>query len=501
MKVVLPRRRRTSQQATGMSLGQGTLYLTLASLVFIVSGYIIHVWLGHYLSPEEYGVYGVVIQVMTALNMIHYVGVPQAVSKYIAQDESRADAILRSGLVLQVSSTLGIAVVFFLLAQPVARLLNDDALTPYIRTSALVLVPYSVMTLYMTGYYNGLHQFKRQALMNIVYSAAKTVSVIGLVYVFHVYGAIIGFVVSPMVGLLVGVRLPRFTGERFPYRPLIRFSAPLILFSVLSTLQLSADLFFVKALLPDAAESGYYTANQNIARIPYFAFTGLAFVLLPLISRSVSRDHVEQTRELIRQSMRYVLLLLVPSTLLISATSAQILQILYGDAYAPAAGSLSLLVAGLGFVTVFGLLSNILSGAGRPRLPMTLAGLGLLITALTCSVLIPWLGLSGAALATALGGLVSMAAAALAVYRQFGGIVPIRSLLRIAIAAVPTYLLATSFPTAIPLLPVLYGASLVVYLLILTALGELRQQDWRWAQETLLARLPPGARFTLRGPR
>jgi O-antigen/teichoic acid export membrane protein len=500
VKVVPLRRSRTSQPATTISLGQGTLYLTIASLLFIASGYIIHVWLGQYLGPEAYGVYGVVIQVMTALNMVHYIGVPQAVSKYIAQDESRADAVLQSGLVLQVGSTLGIAVLFFLLAQPIARLLNDPGLTPYIRTSALVLVPYSVMTLYMTGYYNGLHQFKRQALINIAYSVAKTISVIGLVYVFHVYGAIIGFIVSPIVGLLVGVRLPRFTGERFPYGPLIRFSLPLVLFSVLSTLQLSADLFFVKALLPDAADTGYYTANQNIARIPYFAFTGAAFVLLPSISRSVSRDQVEQTRELIRRSMRYVLLLLVPSTLLISATSAQILQILYGGDYAPAAESLSLLVVGLGFVTVFGLLSNILSGAGKPRLPMTLAGLGLLVTALSCAVLVPWLGLTGAALATALGGLFSMAAAGLAVYRQFRGVVPFRSLLRIALAAVPTYLLATSIPATILLLPILYVSSLAVYLLVLTAVGELQGQDWRRAQDTLLARLPLGTRFTPRDP-
>ncbi len=94
-------------------LGRGSLYLAFSPLLFMASGYVIHVWLGQYLGPAEYGVYGVVIQVMTALNMIHYVGVPQAISKIIAQDEARADDVLFSGIVLQLGSTLVMSVAFF----------------------------------------------------------------------------------------------------------------------------------------------------------------------------------------------------------------------------------------------------------------------------------------------------------------------------------------------------------------------------------------------------
>lgn len=481
------------QQAPGgmkTSLGRGTLYLTISSLFFIASGYVIHVWLGNYLGPEDYGVYGVVIQVMTALNMIHYVGVPQAVSKYIAQGDSSADEILRSGLVLQVGSTLVIAVVFFLVAQPLALLLNDVTLTPYIRASSLVLVPYSAMTLYMTGYYNGLHYFKRQASMNIVYSIIKTVTVIGLVYVLRVYGAIIGFIISPLVAMLFGLHRPRTAGSHFPYRPLVRFSLPLILFSVLSTLQLSVDLFFVKALLANDASAGYYTANQNIARIPYFAFTGVSYVLLPSISSSVSRDHVEKTRVLISRSMRYVLLLLVPGTLLMSATSGQLLQVLYPREYLAGAGSLSILIVGLSFVTLFVMLINILTGAGRPGTSMLLAAGGLLVTSISCYLLVPAMGLNGAALATTLGGLLAMTVAGLLVYRRFHGLVSPLSALRILAASLVLYPLARLITLPTLLLPVLYVALFALYVLLLTLFGEVRREEWSRLYGTLLPRTP-----------
>ncbi len=458
-------------------LARGSFYLAISSLLFMASGYIIHVWLGQHLGPESYGVYGVVIQVMTALNMIHYVGVPQAVSRVIAQDEARADAVLRTGLILQVGSTVLIAVGFYLAAGPVAMLLNDASLTPYFRISALVLVPYSAMTLYMTGYYNGLHHFRRQALMNGAYSVAKTVAVIGLVYVFHIYGAILGFVISPLIALLFGLHWPRLRGERYPYAPLVRFSLPLIFFSFLSTLQLSVDLLFVKALLKNDVAAGYYTANQNIARLPYFAFTALAYVLLPGISRSVSRDTVDDTGRLISRSLRYAFLLLVPGTAFIAADSAELLDILYGPEYLAAAPSLSLLVVGLGFLTLFALLSNVLSGAGSPGLAMVLAGLGLLTTVGFCYVLIPPLGLSGAALATTLGSLLAVATAAAAVYRRFRTVIPVYSVVRIVAAGVPVYLAARIVSVPLALLPVMYAALFFMYLLILRATMELTHWD------------------------
>lgn len=459
------------------SMGRGTLYLTVSSLLFMISGYVIHVWLGQYLGPEAYGVYGVIIALMTALNMIHYVGVPQAVSKYIAADEDRSDAILRSGLILQTGSTLIIAVAYFATADVLAALLNDGSLTPYIRTTALVLVPYSVMTLYM-GYYNGLHFFKRQATINIVYSIIKTVSVIGLVYAFHIYGAIAGFIVSPLIALAFGLHLPRGR-ERSPYRPLILFSLPLIAFSLLSTLQLSLDLLFVKALLAQDDSAGYYAAAQNIARIPYFGLSGASVVLLAGVSRSLSRDVLERTRELIEGALRYTLLLLVPGTLLMSATSRQLLEIFYSNEYAPAAGSLSILIFGLSSVSVFIVLSNILSGSGRPRVPMLLALTGLLLTAGSCCWLVPALGLNGAALATTLGSLTATGAAGVAVYRQFGSLVPLSSVLKITAASLVSYVPARAIPTPVVLLPVLYVMLFALYLLILTALKELRGDDWR----------------------
>ncbi|MCK4965330.1 MAG: oligosaccharide flippase family protein, partial [Dehalococcoidia bacterium] len=63
-----------SETKTGM--GRGTLYLMVAAGVFLVSGYVIHFWLGRYLGPESYGLFGIVLALMTIADLLLISGWP-----------------------------------------------------------------------------------------------------------------------------------------------------------------------------------------------------------------------------------------------------------------------------------------------------------------------------------------------------------------------------------------------------------------------------------------
>src|SRR2546430_2383989 len=115
------------------SLGQGTIYLSISTVTFVVSAYLINIILGRYLGPASYGIYGVIITLMTAINLTQTSGLPLAVAKFIAEDDTNADGVLKSGLIVQIISTLGVSVIVFLLAAPLAGLLKDSSLTAYIQ--------------------------------------------------------------------------------------------------------------------------------------------------------------------------------------------------------------------------------------------------------------------------------------------------------------------------------------------------------------------------------
>jgi len=71
----------------------GTIYLMAAQAAFVASGYAIHVGLARLLGPSDYGIYAVVISLMTMVNLILTTGIPQAVSKYVAHDDGSAEEI------------------------------------------------------------------------------------------------------------------------------------------------------------------------------------------------------------------------------------------------------------------------------------------------------------------------------------------------------------------------------------------------------------------------
>jgi len=71
----------------------GTIYLMLAQVAFVASGYAIHIGLARLLGPSDYGIYAVVISLMTMVNLILTTGIPQAVSKYVAHEDGSAENV------------------------------------------------------------------------------------------------------------------------------------------------------------------------------------------------------------------------------------------------------------------------------------------------------------------------------------------------------------------------------------------------------------------------
>jgi stage V sporulation protein B len=459
------------------SLSRGFILLTIASFFIVVSAYITNILLGRYLGPKDYGIYGLIISLMTGVNIIQNAGLPNAISKFISQDESAVDSILKSGLVLQVISTILITSGYYFSADYIAYVLQDPSLIPYIHISAFIFPVYGIYALY-TNYYNGLHKFGKQSVLVIAYSLFKTAFVLAFAFLMHIQGAILGFIVAPLFALFTGFRLPNRNSKFFSYKKLILFSIPLIGFAFLSSLMQSIDLYFIKSLMHSDSSVGYYTANQNITRIPFYALSSLSFVIFPSISKNIGKNQVENIRQIIHKSLRLILILLIPASTLISFTSAQIIHLLFSDAYLPGTSSLAILIYGSGFFTIFTILANILNGADKPGKSVATSFIGVVVIAVSCVMLIPKYGLIGAAVSTLIGSFVSMAITSLLVYRMFHTLINPVSLIKISLASLLIGFISYLIPEKPILLPFTYSFLFLIYFFILYVFKEITNKDF-----------------------
>lgn len=458
------------------SLTKGAAYLTFSSFLFIVVGYFVNLWLGRSLGPGDYGIYGIIISIMNVINIIQTAGLPRALSKFTAEPRTDKDSLLKSAIILQTASSLVLMATLYLFSNIIANSLNDPSLSKYIKFSSFIFPFYGIYAMY-SGYYNGLHKFGKQSLLNGVYSVSKGISVILLSYYFHLYGAIAGFIVAPLVSIFTRVKVPKIGVKVFAYKKLIHFSLPLIVFAFLSTLQQSIDLYMIKAMIGDNLEAGYYTANQNIARIPFFALSAFSAILFPGVSKSVSEKAEEVTIRMINSSIKYAVILLLPITVVFSATSSEIISLLYSNQYLPGAQSLSILSISFAFITMTSIFANILNGAGHPNKSAIISTIGVLLSIFLCLILIPAYGLTGAALATGLSGVLTMSISASLVIKRFKLKVELTKMFYILVSASVIYLLSLNTDFSGFGLLIWYSLMGILYLCILTLLNVVSQND------------------------
>lgn len=461
-------------------MGRGAVYLMISSVVLLLSGYAIHFVLGRKLGPEDYGTFGVVFALMNTIGLVLASGLPDATSKYIAEDDAALQHIVRNSRRIQAILSTVLFALYFGLAGVIANLLDDPELAVYIRISAFVIPAYAFYYVYYS-YLNGLRLFGKQARTLAAVSIARVGIVFALVFLgLSVKGAILGYILAALVGLALAWKYLGDTGEGsrdFEWRKLIKFGIPATLFAVMLFIVMNADLLLVKALIDEGVDAGYYTAAATIAKAPYFLFMGLALALLPSISSSTSRNDSQVTAAYINQSMRYMLMLLVPGILLISATSGDLVSLVYSARYVEAGDPLSVLIFGLASLSVFLVLTHVIMGAGKPNIALGVAMFLVIVDIALNVVLIPRYDLMGAAWATTIASLAGMSIAAIYVFRRFKALIAVKSFVRICLASLVVYAIALQFSLSPSFLPLVYVGLFAVYLGLLVLMRELNKED------------------------
>src|SRR6185503_7942171 len=210
--------------------GRGTLFITAAKVWFIVTGYGIYFALPRLLSAEQWGLYVVVTGAVSVINAVIVTGTYQTVSKYVSQEEEKADSVKAAALRLQLLVGGGASLGFFLLAGVIAGYLNDQRLTSYLRLASLITLSYSFYSVF-TGYFNGRRKFLAQAGLDAAYSTLKVICIVSFVWLgYGVAGAVAGFAMAAGGVLLLSAIAAGKGSRRGPVkqRDLFRFQAYLL---------------------------------------------------------------------------------------------------------------------------------------------------------------------------------------------------------------------------------------------------------------------------------
>lgn len=490
-----------------VSAGRGLVFITGAKLWFMVAGYVIQFALPRALgSPARYGVWIVVLSVLSWINNTIVQGTNQAVSKFTAEDDGpRQSAVLRAALRLQLFLAGGVGAAFLLLAPLIAHFEHDPSLVPYFRMATGVIVAYSFYSIFV-GAANGRREFHKQAALDASFSTLRCLLVVGVAAVTHsAMAAVGGFVAAAALILVVSifvVGLGAPTRERFDARVMVRFFVGVAAYLFIINALMFTDGLLLKRVVTEWAtahgladprgfaneQAGFYGAVQNVARIPFQLILAVTFIIFPLVSRSTFEKDGDKTRGYVRATMRYSLVVAALFAAVLAARPEATMRLFYKPEYTVGAHALSALVVGYVFFSLFNIAGTIINGSGR-TIPTTIVG----IVTLVATVAAEWIGIRvaldrgadplfvAAATTAATMGLGLLLSGAY-LWRTFGAFLPALTVVRVTAAYAATRGLGILWTRA-GLMPGKLGtlascaACGLVYLTVCVVLGELRPSE------------------------
>jgi len=210
--------------------------------------------------------------------------------------------------------------------------------------------------------------------------------------------------------ILRRLKMPRFERDPTFRAPRVWLTTSVPMMGVfLVTLALNqSDLYFME-LLGDEAEVGHYAAAATCAHFLLLIQTTVVGVIAPLLQPALDAGP-EEARATRRQGEHLMLLALVPAAVLLTAAARPILSF-FGAGYPRAAPVLVLLVIGNSAWALASLSTLWLQYTNRGQVVVVVTLATLALDSLLNALLIPRLGMRGAAIGTA----ITMCLAAVAV--------------------------------------------------------------------------------------
>ncbi len=487
-----------------MRLGQGTIYLMIAEVMFILSGWVIHIGSKKILGISEYGTFGILLSLLTLYRIFLATGVNRAVSRYISRDPSQAGSIKHQALKLQIALGIGFCIVVWVAAPALARLWHDDAFIGYIRLTGFFLPVFGIYSVYR-GTLNGFTLFGREARVSIIYSLLKIALVFILIFIFSywwgdaLYGAVGGYLAA-IIGATILARAlcptmkVRKGAAAFPITRIVRFAFPVVLFSFIISLIQYLDLYFVRAMVQEdpGLATGYYTCAQQFARIPYMLLYALSLTIFPKIAAGTAAgDNDEIVAGMIGQALRGGLLLVLPIAALIGGGAQPLIGWIYGADSIAGGGALQVLIFGQTLLALLMVLATIIMAQGRPWISFLIMSGTLLLDGGLNYLLIPTYNINGAAIATTLAAGAGMICAGLVVYRRFHVLLPPLSTVKIVFASTIVFISVSLIQPEGWLIPPIYLLLFSGYILLLLLFREIDKDDWRMLQSLLYKNQKP----------
>jgi O-antigen/teichoic acid export membrane protein len=348
----------------------GSSALALSTVATNLLRIVSTVCLTRLLSPDVYGITGMIMSVFYMITMVTDIGLQAYVVRHQRSDDPD---FLSAVFTIHAIRGVILASIGMLLAWPLSLILAQPQLTVPLVVASLVLVIDGQISLHQ---FRGLRdgRVQRFALIDLVTGVCQTLSAIALAFLLRNVWAIIGSMfIASIVRVWAGYTL--FPGSRLSFRPdrevasdLWRFSRVVAVSSALTLVITQVDKLALARILP-LSQFGIYVIAASLAAAPtVFAFNYASAIVNPAAA-AAWREDKSIADAYYRCWGRFFYLYAFGGGALIGSAGL-LIRLLYDPRYLPAARYLSILAIGTAMMMLTRSMEAVQVASGRQRVAL-----------------------------------------------------------------------------------------------------------------------------------
>lgn len=390
-----------------MSLVKTSISTFSARVISFLVSIVINILIARILGPTGRGMWAALVFIPTMTYALLNFGIESSNVYFIGSKKYPPDQIINNSFLVASWILIIIFFVYFFGFDKINHFFSTryQHFTP----KHLYLVLFAIPFVFVFNYFNGFLQGKERIYTANIISVISQfftitgiliallvfkLDLLGLVYVYLSVRAINTIIILAAINREDSIR-PRLCLNPGLIKDSIKYGFKSYFASGLEMLNYRADVFLIYAFL-GPRPLGFYTVAVAVAEIVWFVSQSVAFPLFPKIS-SLGK---EASKSLVLKTSRIVFYFSLLFSALLFVVANWLIPLLFGQSFIPSIKPIYFLIPGILLFSPARALSTYFLGTGRPEVNTYVNSITLIINVALNLLLIPKMGINGAAIAS-----------------------------------------------------------------------------------------------------
>lgn len=375
----------------------GIMYLASSAGITLL-GFLATIFYAHWVGADVLGQYLLFVSAFSILSLFSDLGIGYATTYRICEGKD-TDIYFSTGLVLRMMLLVIISAILVFFG---GYLIGDLRYNPLFWILIFVLT-LSTFTSAVSTSLGASNRLGLAASVNFINNIVRiVVQVLAIFLGFKVYGLIGGIVAGLLVELVIDLKyldyhITRFRQEHV--KSIFSFSGWAFLSTACTTLFENANLLIISYYLT-IADVGIYGVCWTFSFFALFISTALCNTLFVKVSRWNAIGDRNAITIALSRATSYALILAIPILIGGIIVGRDLLYYLYGSSFAIGATALVIIIAARLVQSIFQIYSNFLMATDHVKHQFFGLSSGIVVNTIIAFILIPMIGLTGAAIAS-----------------------------------------------------------------------------------------------------